>query len=374
MNRSPDLSASALALACLLGCAAPVHSQDPPVVPVEVALAERAAFAPVLWAPGDVFAREDARVANELAGRVVEVAEVGERLRRGDPVARIDHAMLALREEEEQARLARIQAQLDYATAQEARLAELVQRASISGAQLDEARSQRRVLEQDLVAARSALSQLRLQLRQASVRAPFDGVVAERFAQPGEYLAVGQPVIRLVNTRALEVRARAPVSLAASLQAGGRVAVRAEGMLLEQSLRAVVPVGDDASRQLEVRVALDGVELPIGTPVQVALPTAEAREAIGVQRDALVLRKDGTYVMRVAGDGTVERVPVETGAVQNGLVEVRGAVQAGDRLVVRGGERVQPGQEVSVAGAHTDAAAAATAAATSAAAAGLGGG
>lgn len=338
------LSLSVLALACGW-----VRAEQPPPAPVEVAQAEQARFAPVLWAPGDVFAREDARLANEIPGRVVEVAEVGARVRRGDPVARMDQAMLELRIGEEQARLARTQAQLDYALAQEARLEELVQRASISGAQRDQARSERRVLEQELRGLESALAQLRLQLRQSTVRAPFDGLVAERFAQPGEFLATGQPVVRLVNTAALEVRARAPIGMAGGLAAGVPVAVRAGELLLESPLRAVVPVGDDASRQLEVRVALDGVSLPIGTPVQVALPTAEPREVVAVPRDALVLRKDGTYVMRVDADGRVERLPVEAGAVQRGMVEVHGGVHAGDRLVVRGGERLQPGQSLTVA-------------------------
>lgn len=321
----------------------------PPAANVEVGIATEAEFAPVLWVPGGVYSRQDARVANEFAGRLGEVAEVGQRVRRGGVLARVDDAMLVLREREVQASIARTQAQLEYATAQEARLAELVQRASVSGAQLEEARSQRRVLEQDLAAARVSLEQVRLQLRQAVVRAPFDGVVAERFVQSGEYLGVGQPVVRLVDTVQLEVRAQAPVALASRLLVGMPVAIRAEETLIEQELSAVVPVGDAASRQFELRAALTTGELAIGSAVQVALPSAVARTAVAIPRDALLLRKDGTFVVRVTAEGTAARLPVEVGAAQDGMVEVHGEVRAGDRVVVRGGERVQPGQALSIA-------------------------
>lgn len=354
--KNPIGNVLANVLACALSCAAAAHANaqpGPPAANVEVATATSAEFAPVLWVPGGVVSRDDARVANELAGRLTAVAEVGERVRKGGVLARVDDAMLRLRAAEGEASIARIEAQLDYATAQEGRLAELVQRASVSGAQLDEARSQRRVLEQDLRAARVALEQVRLQLRQATVVAPFDGLVAERFVQAGEYLAIGQPVLRLVSTTALEVRARAPVGLAGELRVGMPVAVRGDEVLLEQRMRAVVPVGDEASRQFEVRIDLQSSGLAIGTPVQVGLPSAAPRTVVAVPRDALLLRKEGTYVVRVEDAGTAARIPVEVGSAQEGLVEVLGEVRAGDRLVVRGGERLQPGQALTVAASAT---------------------
>jgi RND family efflux transporter MFP subunit len=194
----------------------------------------------------------------------------------------------------------------------------------------------------------------------AVVRAPFDGVVAERFIQVGEYLATGAPVVRLVNTVALEVSAQAPVSLAPRLKAGDLVSVRQDDKLLEARIRSVVPVGDQASRQLEVRVALAKTDWSIGTAVQVALPNAEPRQVVAVPRDALLLRSNGSYVVRVADDDTIERVSVDTGASVNGLVEIRGGIEPGDRLVIRGGERLQAGQAVTVTSSGTEQGIAAT--------------
>jgi RND family efflux transporter MFP subunit len=330
--------------------AEPAEPQGPPPAPVSVAQAKQTEFAPLLWAPGSVVSREDARVATEQDGRVTQVAEVGTRVRRGDVLAQLEDNLLRLQERQNQADIDRIEAQLDYARSQEERLGALVQKNSIAGSQHDEARSQRRVLEQDLQRARVALDQARHRLRNATVRAPFDGTVAERFIQAGEYLGVGMPVVRLVNTASLEVRAQAPVNLAARLKPGMDVALREGETELHQIVRAVVPVGDESSRQFELRIALDSAQWPIGSALQVGLPSAAPRAVVAVPRDALVLRANETFVVKVGADDTAQRVPVRTGGAQGELVEVIGDVVAGDRLVVRGGERLSPGQRVRIDG------------------------
>jgi RND family efflux transporter MFP subunit len=347
--------ASALAVAIAGAFSAHATAQDaapapqgPPPAPVAVAKAEATQLAPLLWAPASVVSREDARVASEQDGRVVRVAEVGTTLRRGDTVAQLDDALLRLQERQNLSEIERIQARLDYARSQEQRLGQLIEKHSIAGAQHDEARSQRRVLEQELQGARVALDQTRHRLRNTTVRAPFDGTVAERFIQTGEYLGTGMAVVRLVNTQSLEVKAQAPVNLAARLDPGMDVTIREGEAELRQTVRAVVPVGDESSRQFEVRIALDSQQWPIGSALQVGLPSAAPRDVIAVPRDALVLRPNETFVVRVADDDTAQRVPVRTGGAQGELVEVIGDVHAGDRLVVRGGERLAPGQKVKI--------------------------
>ena len=320
----------------------------PPPAPVSVATAETAQFAPLLWAPASVVSREDARIASEQDGRVTRVAEVGTKLLRGAALAQLDDSLLRLQERQDQSEVERTQAQLDYARSQEARLTQLVEKHSIAGSQLDEARSQRRVLEQELQRARVALDRTRHRLRNSTVRAPFDGMVAERFIQAGEYLGTGAAVVRLVNTAALEVKAQAPVNLAARLRPGMSVALREGETELQQKVRAVVPVGDESSRQMEVRIALDSAHWAIGSALQVGLPSADPRQVVAVPRDALVLRRNETFVVRIAADDTAQRVPVRTGTAQGELVEVIGEITAGDRLVVRGGERLAPGQRVRI--------------------------
>ncbi|WP_296282466.1 efflux RND transporter periplasmic adaptor subunit [Pseudoxanthomonas sp.] len=326
---------------------APPDEASPPAI-VSVAPAVSTAFAPHQWSPGSVISRRDARVAGEQTGRVVDVAEVGQRVRRGQALAVLDDAALRLREQEGQADLARIQAQLALATRQEQRYAQLAEQQNIARAQYEQLRADRDVLAQERARVLAQLAQLRHQRAQMVVRAPFDGIVVERHTQPGEYLVTGASVARLVDTGAQEVRVRAPVDLARHLSPGTEVRVRNAGTERAYPVSVLVPVGDEASRQLELRIAVDGMDIPIGTAVDVGLPSAPPRTVIAVPRDAVILRREGDFVMRVDAAGKAERVPVTTGTELDDLVEVSAGIKAGDRLVVRGGERVEAGQMLDI--------------------------
>jgi len=111
----------------------------------------------------------------------------------------------------------------------------------------------------------------------------------------------------------------------------------------------VIPIGDERSRMFEVRIAAVNPAWIIGSPVRVALPNSEPRELVAIPRDGLVLRGNNIFVMRVNSDNTVEKIMVETGIGLNGFVEVIGNVSQGDRIITRGGERLQPGQAVTIA-------------------------
>jgi membrane fusion protein, multidrug efflux system len=85
------------------------------------------------------------------------------------------------------------------------------------------------------------------------------------------------------------------------------------------------------------------------------LPEREATESLVVPRDAIAVRQDGNYVMRVRSDNTAEKVAVTSVATDGDLVTIRGPVAAGDVVVVRGVERLQHGQKVTVLGRAADA-------------------
>jgi len=335
--------------------ATPPAKPDAPPAVVGVANAVTTQLAPVHWAPGSVISRRDAKVASEQDGRVVRVVEVGQKVREGEPLAVLDDTALALQQRQGEADLARIQAQLDMAARQEQRYAQLAAQQNIARAQYEQISADRDMLVQERARAQALLAQTRHQRTQMVVRAPFDGVVAERSVQLGEYVETGSAVARLVDTGAQEVRVRAPVDLAEHLAVGMQVEVSVgrrdagkDARRRTHPVSALVPVGDEASRQLELRIAMDVGELPVGTAVEVGMPGARKRSVVAVPRDAVILRREGDYVLRVASNDTAERLPVKTGAEVDGLVEVQGAVKPGDRLIVRGGERIEAGQAVRI--------------------------
>ena len=300
------------------------------------------------WIPGSIVSRSDARVATIIAGRVTWIADVGTRVRERDPIARLDDTVSRLRLEDLRAQVARARAQHEVASSQLERFNRLAATQVLSASQLEDARAQREVSNDDVTRANAQLRQVQYEIDQSVIRAPFPGIVTERFIQRGEYLQIGAATVRLVNTADVEARATAALGLAANVHPGQAVTVRDHGIEKVGKVRTVVPVGDDRSRQFEVRVALANPEWLVGTPVEVSLPSSIQRTAVTVPRDALVIRQNHSYVLRVTRANTVEELDVTPGAGVEDSVEVRGNLSPGDRLVIRGGERLAAGQAVRV--------------------------
>jgi RND family efflux transporter MFP subunit len=338
-----------------LACNENANSQarERPPAPVIVATAQQQQLAKIITATGTVASRNDARLATEVAGRLEWIAEPGTSVKKGATVARLDDERLKLALRDNAAAVRRLEANAQLLKTQSERLESLAPQNIVSQNQLDEASSRLAMAQQELEQARVARDTALLDLERASVRAPFDGYVAERVAQAGEFVAIGAPLARLVDTNQVEVVARAPVSAAATLRAGQTVLVRDADRSVESTIRSVVPVGDERSRLLEVRVALSSGNWPIGSPVIVELNGSQARSVVTVPRDAVILRQGSAYVFRIGKDNKAERVPVQVGAGQDSNVQITGKINQGDRIVIRGGERLQPGQTVSIQSADT---------------------
>lgn len=305
-------------------------------------------LAPVSWYPGTVMSRNDARLAAEGEGRILFVAEIGTRVEAGAVVARLDDTLLRQLLSEAEADLAARQTRLTYLTKEVARLGELARQNNVAQNQLDEALSNRDVTRSELAAARARVRLLRERLKRTQVQAPFDGVISERFVEVGEWAESGTPLVRLVDTQALEVRTRVPSRSLAYVQEGARLRMQASPEETVGRVRTAVPVGDDRSRLYELRLALEQSPWPVGESVRVAVPIAAPRTVTAVPRDALVLRREGTSLFRIRDDDTAERVEVSTGVAAGRYIAVEGAVRPGDRVVIRGGERLRTGQKVKV--------------------------
>ena len=340
--------ATTLLLAALL--AAPIGAQDgkgPPPAPVVVAVAESRTLSPVTWYPGTVISRNQARVAAEVSGRLEWVAGVGAVVAEGETVAQLDDTLFRQSLAENEAAVAREQAKLTYLDAQVERLETLVTQQTATRSRLDEAVAERDIARSELRAVQARLALTRERLKRTRIKAPFGGIVTTRFRQSGEWAQSGEAVVRLVDTDSLEVQTWVPVAALAFVGEGRELALEANPSRTTGMVQAIVPVGDNQSRLYELRLQIDETAWPVGQDVRVAIPTAPARAVTALPRDALVLRRDGTAVYRINEEGIAERVPVTTGIAQGALIEVDG-IAPGDRVVVRGGERLRPGQAVTV--------------------------
>jgi RND family efflux transporter MFP subunit len=315
---------------------------------VKVAVASLKDMASETLVPGTVVSRNDARLSAEVEGRLTQVADVGTLLARGEVLAEIESTALRLQMAELEAEVDRAEARLRFLESEEGRFEKLAQSNLAAITQLEQTQSDRDVARGDLQVARARLEQTADRLARTEIRAPFAGIVVERLMTPGERAVEGSNVVRLVDQQNLEVVARASLEYFSFVRPGQWLKVSAGSHEALAEVRTVVAVGDENTHQFELRLDLVDSPFPVGQTLRVAVPTSESREVLTVPRDALVLRPEGHSIFVVDADNRAQKISVAVGAGQGDDIEVIGGVSKGDRVVIRGNERLQPGQAVTV--------------------------
>lgn len=313
------------------------------VIPVKIVR-----MAPKMALAGTVIARNDSKLASEVEGRVAWVAEVGSSVKEGDVVARLSNNVLAMQLASQNANVARLSASLRYNRGQAARMQRLYSSKAIAQSQRDEAVSARDMTAAELGQAKAQLEQTQYQFDHSEIRAPFNGNVAARLINAGEYASPGKEIVRLVDINSIEVKAQAPIDIAHFLHQDQAIKVQIQDKTVDAHVRAIVPVGDELSRTVEVRLTLAPGAALVGDAAKVMVPSARPHTVLAVPRDALILREESTYIFKVNAKGEAARVAIETGSEDSGLVEVKGKIAKGDSVIVQGAELLEPGQKVRV--------------------------
>lgn len=331
--------------------------QGPPPANVAVARVEARSIAPRAEAPGSIVSVRDSLVAAATSGKITWVAEVGAEVETGETIARIDPADATFARDNSLADMRRLQARADYVESLYNRFMSLGDDGGESQASLDEMRANRDQAAQALAQAAVAVQRAETDLERTEVKAPFAGRIVSQESQIGEFANPGVGVIRLVDTHSLEVTARAPAALARNIEPGDTVKVSYGAETLDAELRAVVPVGDERSRMLELRLALPQSNWYIGSAVRVSLPAAAERIVTAAPRDALVLRADRISVFIIGEDNIAKQVNVELGSAEGDFIEIIGDINPGESIVIRGGERLRDGQPVNISTLNSEASA-----------------
>lgn len=330
----------------LAGSFAAAQGMPPAAVVVEEA--HHRMLAPSVDVPGTVFSRYDARLASELNAKLEWIAEVGTVVKKGDTVARLEEITFRISEMEAESRVKREQARVQFLKSEKHRLEQLAENNLSAKSQLDRTVSDLAMAESDVAIAEAQLGHAKVAMYVTQIRAPFDGIVTERLRNIGERLNIADEVIRLVDPDSLEIVARAPLNSVNYIDEGDVLELHNDFRDGQATVRTIVPFGNPQSHMFEVRLDADPEIWTVGESVRLSMPTAAAREVLAVPRDALILRREGASVFKVKEDLTVEQVSVITGLGAGTHIEVMGSVQPGDRIVIRGAERLAPGMTVNV--------------------------
>ena len=220
-----------------------------------------------------------------------------------------------------------------------------------AAAEIEQARSERKRAAAERGRLKAAEAEARAELGRHRVKAPFDGVVANRRVDPGDWVDPGVEVIELIDDREVEVLASIPPEVARFLSVDDKASLSREGETTPATVRGIVRALDAESRTVRLRLVPDEPTswlLP-GAAVDVLLTIERSEDgALVVPRDALVYGIASLKVVKSV-DGKAEPVPVEVVARGRDEVLVRAeGLSAGDSVLTRGNERVFPGQPLIV--------------------------
>jgi RND family efflux transporter MFP subunit len=290
--------------------------------------------------------------ADLAAGAAGEVREVlvreGDRVAQGQLLVRIDPSLARARLGAAAADVQRSDIEYEQARREQERASQLGH--VLSPSEIEAERTRAAALESRAQSHRAVVREVRASLDRHRVSAPFDGVVAARRVDPGDWVEPGDPVLALVGDDRIEILVRAAPALAPHVDAGHVARIRGDDGETEARVSGVVRALDPSTRTITVRLTPDQPPawlLP-GAVVDVDFTVERRGRGVVVPRDALVPGAVRTRVVRVV-DGRAESVAVEVLATAgaDALIEAEGLGE-GDTVVVRGNERLRPGQAVAI--------------------------
>ena len=284
---------------------------------------------------GVVEAVNQATISAQTSGRVIELPyDVNDTVAEGALIVRFTDVEQKSAKSRAQSQIASAQATYDEAQASYRRIAEVYERKLVARAQLDQERARRDAAKAALNAAQAQLREVGQQMDYTVVRAPYAGIVTERFVQIGESVRPGQPLLAGVSLKDLRVSVQVPQSAIApirSMQAADVLLAGEGSQRVAASKVTVFPYADPATHTFTVRLELPGDNSGLfpGMTVKAAFATGETQRLL-VPLTALVARGElqGIYVV----DGSNVRLrQIRSGHRFAGSVEILAGLVAGER-------------------------------------------
>jgi membrane fusion protein (multidrug efflux system) len=308
-----------------------------PPMPVDVDTARRDSMVDAVRATGRIEALQAVDLRPDEQGRVVQLLfQEGQAVAAGTPLVRIDTAMLRAQAE-------RGTADRDLARQQLERVRRLRSENAATPADLERVEAAAR-------SAEAALAMLQLQIERSTVRAPFAGVVGQRFVSVGDYVTTETRLLTLQTMDPQRAVIEVPERYAAHLKRGQTVdfTVAAQpGRVFHALVDFIDPVVQPTSRTIMVKARAPNPDqlLKAGMFIEARLATATRANAIVVREDAVQPLRTANVVWAVV-DGKARRRVVQLGARSQGVVEIVSGVKAGEQVVVGGLERMAEGMPV----------------------------
>ena len=278
-------------------------------------------------------------VSAQIAGRIVDLRfDVGDYVKKGQVIARIDERAVTQAEAASVAQVREAQAALANARAQYERSKQLLAQKFISQAALDKAQSDYRAAQARVGALLAGAGAAATERSFATIVAPYSGMVSARYVELGEMATLGKPLFTGFDPSTLRVVATVPQAQVAAIQAGARarVEIPSSGKWIDVRNIVVVPSADPRTHTTRIRLELpeDVRGVYPGVYARAHFVTGSALKLL-VPRSAVVHRSEvtGVYVVDDKGEPRLRQVRLGEASDEN-AIEVLAGVRLGERVAL----------------------------------------
>ena len=309
-------------------------------------------FEEQIVASGELRAKHQADVAAQVSGEITQIrADEGDAVADGEVVLEIDPERRNLDLEVARAGVAEAEASVAERKREVRRVSALAGSRIAAESQLDQAQTGLETAQSRLRGAKAQLGTAQRAVRDASVRARFDGHIARRWVDRGEFVAAGQKLFELVSLDPIEVEFYLPEADTSRVKLGDPIEVGVAPYpdeVFPATVAVISPTIDPRTRTLRVKALIDNGDgrLSPGSFARAHLGVARHEGVVTVPEEAVLQRADGAVVFRVVAENRVERIVVGTGVIREGWVEIVEGLSPGDAVVSRGHSELVDGAVV----------------------------
>lgn len=337
--------------------AAPTAEVAKRLLAIDVATAAPATLSETLKATGSLMPRRSIAIASQVNGTLKSVdVRIGDSVKAGDVLATVDVETSEIQLSQQRSTAAATRAQLAQAENQLERTLRLADSGLTPSATVESERASIEALKANLAALEAQVAGAELVIRNATITAPFDGIVASRTIEPGQLISSGAALFDIVDLSMMEMTAYVPVSASPKLSPGQGVTLTVEG-LPGQSFAATVegvsPVAAQGTRTVPVLISVPnpGGLLRGGMFASGRIAIEQVADVLAVPEAAVRQDDEGTYVLKIV-DGALVRQPIAVARnwSSSRQDELASGLTAGESYVAGKLDDLAPGMRVTVVG------------------------
>ncbi len=347
------LSFTLLTLTCSGFVEAAKPPGRPPAKVVTAPIIERH-IAPRIPLTGSIVAEQESRVAAETEGRVlIAPPREGDFVKKGEVLCRLNADILQSDLDIANREIETVSILLEKGKLDFERVKPVFASKATSKQAYDNRLFKLKEFSAKLAVAKVKRDRLKLEIEKKTIRAPFAGVIADRLFEIGEWVATGATVCRLVDLNQLAARVQVPARYLPFIDKNSNLTIHIgpDKKILKGKFNRIIPSGNLKTRTFPLYLDLppESGLLP-GFDLEVMLPTGKPETALLAPRAAIV-RKAGTTYLVAIPENKAEIIPIKISGYDADyavISSLKQPLKAGQPVVIRGNERLRPGQAVVV--------------------------